>query len=161
MFIIKVNFNISTTQKHEHLKTIKYRCLEVQVQLDKEGMPNCILEHLLLDDPPGASILRGTFRYTLHRKQVSLPIRVTGRRPFNQQDCPKASFAEKFDFMVLLQRKRLVYRAGCRCFSLQTYNTTMCISFNWTNVYSYSICPIYSVTKKKKGVLQHIHSLQL
>jgi hypothetical protein len=68
--------------------------------------------------------------------------------------------------MVLLQRKRLVYRAGCRCFSLQTYNTTMCISFNWTNVYSYSICPIYPVTKKKKkkkkkGVLQHIHSLQL
>jgi len=45
-----------------------YHCLEVRVQLDKEGMPNYILETLLLDDPPGASVLRGTFNYTLHGK---------------------------------------------------------------------------------------------
>ena len=129
MFIIKVNFNISTTRKHEHLKTIKYHCLEVLVQLDKEGMPNCILEHFLLDDHPGASVLRGTFSYTLDRKQVSLPIRATCRHPFNQRDRAKASFAKTFDFTVLHHSRCLIYHAGCRFF-LQTYNTTMCISFN-------------------------------
>ena len=67
--------------------------MEVGVQLNKEGMPNCMHEYFLLHVPP---VTPDIIRHNLHGKDVFLATRVTSTHPFDQQDSAIASFGKKF-----------------------------------------------------------------
>ena len=79
MFIFKVNFNISVAWKHEHLN-MKYLWLKEWVQLDKEGMSNCMHENFLFNYLSGNNVPRHhIFGDSLHGKQGLLRSTAIGR----------------------------------------------------------------------------------
>jgi len=141
MFILKVNINISTAWKHEHLKTMKYLCLEVRVHLNKVWMSNNTHEYFLLDAPPEGTLIT-TFDLTSSSDSdvCTVAIRVlVGLLPGNVARMPNALIPRR-SFQVAISVPAEAYSwlsvatgVGYGRLSLRTQ--TILLVMNWNVTY--------------------------
>jgi hypothetical protein len=103
------------------------------MQLDQKWVANCTHEYFLLSETPVFTGFTANifFPYSLYGKQFLPGAEANCRFAFGQHDLAEGSPAEKFDELVLIHTRSVVISiAVFQFFSLQTYNTIICISLN-------------------------------